>query len=52
MHVDDAERRQVDDDLGDDLAVADDHHYIGLEGAELFDDLWAANPLGLKDREF
>ena len=47
-----AKRRQVDDDLGDDLAVADDYHHIGLEGAKFFDDLGTANPLRLKDREF
>ena len=51
MDVDDAERRQVNDDLRDDLTVADDHHDVGLEGAEVLDDLRATDPLGLINGE-
>jgi len=35
MHVDDAERRHVDDALRNDLAVADHHHGVGTQGRQV-----------------
>ena len=51
VDIDDAVRRDVEDRLRDDLAVADDDHRFGRDGAQLFDDFGAADALGLMDWE-
>ena len=51
MNVDDAARRDIDDVLRDDLAVADDYHYFRSKRAQMFHRLGAANPFGLKNAD-
>ena len=51
MHVDDAEFRQVDDGLRDDLPIADHHHDVGRQSLEQFDRLWPAHPFRLVHRQ-
>ncbi len=49
VDVDDAERRDIDDALRNDLAVADDDHGVGREGAQVFDGIGVADAFGLVD---
>ena len=51
VHVDDAERRQVDDGLRNDLAVAHHHHGLGAERAQVLDRFRPAHALRLVDRQ-
>ena len=47
MQVDDAERRDVDDRLRNNLAIADDDHDFGRECAQTFDDFRTPHTLRL-----
>src|ERR1039457_2886025 len=51
VYINDAQRRNVDDRLRDDLAVADHDHGVGLQAADLFDHFGAADALGLVNRD-
>src|SRR5579872_4853152 len=49
VDIDDAARRDVDDRLRNDLAVAYDDHRVGTEGGNLVNNLRAADAFGLVD---
>ncbi len=49
MHVNDSVRRNIDDGLGNDLAVADHDHDIGVEIGKSSDGFGTADAFGLID---
>ena len=49
MNVNDSERRDIDNTLRDDLAIADDHHGLGRERSQVGYRIRMADTFGLPD---